>query len=328
MIEYIDIVWSIVISFSLSVILGPIIIPMLKRLKVGQSIREEGPKSHLKKSGTPTMGGIIIFISLVITLLILGMMDKGINKNLRDIYVLLFAFFGFGLIGFLDDYIIVVKKVNLGLRAYQKLIGQIAIAIILAIYQSSTSVIGTNLIIPFVNNQYIDLGIFYIPFIVFVIVGTVNSVNLTDGLDGLATGVTLIVLGFFGLIAFKWGMGSISMFSITLAGACLGFLIHNFHPAKVFMGDTGSLGLGGAVATIALLLNIPLIIPIAGGIYLIEALSVIIQVISFKTRGKRVFLMSPLHHHFEEKGYKETNIVIMFWFITVILCLIAYYSLI
>ena len=154
--------------------------------------------------------------------------------------------------------------------------------------------------------------ILYIPFIVFVIVATVNSVNLTDGLDGLASGITSIVLLFFAIIAFKWGMGNILIFSMALAGACLGFLIHNAHPAKVFMGDTGSLGLGGAVSAIALLLNIPLIIPIVGGIYLIEALSVIIQVISFKTRGKRVFLMSPLHHHFEEKGWKETNIVLIF----------------
>lgn len=321
MIEYMDIVWNVAISFAIAVILGYIIIPMLRRLKVGQSIREEGPKTHLKKSGTPTMGGIIIFTALVIALITGGMINK-------DIYVLLFATFGFGLIGFIDDYIIVVKRRNLGLRAYQKLIGQIILAIILAIYQSSTSVLGTKMIIPFLSNQYIDLGIFYIPFIVFVVVGTVNSVNLTDGLDGLASGVTLIVLSFFGIIALSWGMESISMFSTTLAGVCLGFLIHNAHPAKVFMGDTGSLGLGGAVSAIAILLNIPLIIPLVGGIYFIEALSVIIQVTSFKMTGKRVFLMSPLHHHFEQKGWKETNIVAMFWIVTVILCLIGIYSLI
>ncbi|HZK33089.1 MAG TPA: phospho-N-acetylmuramoyl-pentapeptide-transferase [Tissierellaceae bacterium] len=321
MIEYADIVKAIFISFLIAVLLGPIIIPMLKRLNVGQSIREDGPKSHLKKSGTPTMGGIIILIALIITLLISRMINK-------DIYVLLFATLGFGLIGFLDDYIIVVRKNNLGLKAYQKLIGQIVLAVILALYQSSTSVLGSKLIVPFLKNQYIDLGILYIPFIVFVVVATVNSVNLTDGLDGLASGVTLIVLSFFGIIAFKWGMGSISIFSMALAGACLGFLIHNAHPAKIFMGDTGSLALGGAVSAIAILLNIPLIIPIVGGIYLIETLSVIIQVISFKTTGKRVFLMSPLHHHFEHKGHKETNIVAMFWIVTVILSIIGYYSLI
>lgn len=320
MIEYKDIVRTIVISFFITLILGPIIIPMLKRLKVGQSIREEGPKSHLKKNGTPTMGGIIIFIALVITLVTSGMLNK-------DMYVLLFATFGFGLIGFVDDYIKVVKRRNLGLKAYQKLIGQIVLAIILAIYQCSTSVLGTKLIVPFLSNQYIDLGILYIPFIVFVVVGTVNSVNLTDGLDGLASGVTLIVLSFFGIVALTWGMSSISIFSTALAGACLGFLIHNAHPAKVFMGDTGSLGLGGAVSAIAILLNIPLIIPIVGGIYFIEALSVIIQVISFKITGKRVFLMAPLHHHFEQKGWKETKVVAVFWTITVILCLIGIYSL-
>ncbi len=232
------------------------------------------------------------------------------------------------MIGFIDDYIKVVKKRNLGLKAYQKLIGQIGLATLLAMYQSSTSVLGTKLIVPFLENQYIDLGILYIPFIAFVVVGTVNSVNLTDGLDGLASGVTLIVLSFFGIIALGWGMGSISIFSTALAGACLGFLIHNAHPAKIFMGDTGSLALGGAVSAIAILLNIPLIIPIVGGIYFIEALSVIIQVTSFKLTGKRVFLMSPLHHHYEHKGWKETKIVAVFWILTVIFCLIGLYSLI
>lgn len=321
MIEFTDIVKAIFISFFIAGILGPIIIPLLKRLNVGQSIREDGPQSHLEKSGTPTMGGIIILISLIITLLV----GKKINTAT---YILSFATLGFGLIGFLDDYIIVVRKNNLGLRAYQKLIGQVILALILALYQYSTADLGSKLIVPFLKNQYIDLGIFYIPFIVFVIVGTVNSVNLTDGLDGLASGVTFFVLAFFGIIAYKWGLGSISIFSIALAGACLGFLIHNAYPAKIFMGDTGSLALGGAVASIAVLLNLPLIIPIVGGIYLVETLSVIIQVVFFKRTGKRVFLMSPLHHHFEHKGYKETKIVAAFWTVTLILCIIGYYSLI
>lgn len=320
MIEYIDIIRTIAISFLITIILGPIIIPLLRRLKIGQSIREEGPKSHLKKSGTPTMGGIIIFLSLLITLTTSNMLNK-------DMYVLILATFGFGMIGFVDDYIKVVKRRNLGLKAYQKLIGQIVLAVLLAMYQSSTSVLGTKLIVPFLTNQYLDLGIFYIPFIAFVVVGTVNSVNLTDGLDGLASGVTLIVLSFFGLIALNWGMGSISIFSTALAGACLGFLVHNAHPAKVFMGDTGSMGLGGAVSAIAILLNLPLVIPIVGGIYFIEALSVIIQVTSFKLTGKRVFLMSPLHHHYEQKGWKETKVVAVFWSITVILCLVGMFSL-
>lgn len=320
MIEYIDIIRTLVISFLITLLLGPIVIPLLKRLKIGQSIREEGPKSHLSKSGTPTMGGLIILLSLVITVYSSGMITE-------DTYVLIFATLGFGLIGLIDDYIIVVKKRNLGLSARQKMAGQVILAIALAIYQSNTSEMGTKVILPFIQNQYLDLGILYIPFIVFVVVGTVNSVNLTDGLDGLASGITLIVMSFFSMIALKWGFGSISLYATALAGACLGFLMHNSYPAKVFMGDTGSLALGGAVATIAILLNLPLILPIVGGIYFIETLSVIIQVLSFKLTGKRVFLMSPLHHHFEHKGWKETKIVSVFWFATVILCLIGMYSL-
>ena len=320
MIEYIDIIRTLAISFLITLLLGPIVIPLLKRLKIGQSIREEGPKSHLSKSGTPTMGGLIILIALVITVYSSGMVTE-------DTYVLIFATLGFGLIGFIDDYIIVVKRRNLGLKANQKMVGQIILAVFLAIYQSNTSELGTKVIVPFLENQYLDLGILYIPFIVFVVVGTVNSVNLTDGLDGLASGITLIVMSFFSLVALKWGFGSISLYATALAGACLGFLMHNSFPAKVFMGDTGSLALGGAVATIAILLNLPLILPIVGGIYFIETLSVIIQVFSFKLTGKRVFLMSPLHHHFEHKGWKETKIVSVFWFTTVLLCLVGMYSL-
>ncbi|WMM23359.1 phospho-N-acetylmuramoyl-pentapeptide-transferase [Tissierella sp. MB52-C2] len=321
MIEYIDIFRTISISFLITLILGPIMIPMLKKLKIGQSVRDDGPQTHLKKSGTPTMGGIIIFMALVLTVLTSGMVNK-------DMYILLISTFGFGLIGFLDDYIKVVKRRSLGLRPHEKLIGQIILAIMLAVYQSSTSMLGTKLIIPFLNNQYLDLGFLYIPFIAFVVVGTVNSVNLTDGLDGLASGVTLIVLSFFALVALNWRQDSVTIFSTALAGACLGFLIHNAHPAKVFMGDTGSMALGGAVSAIAILLNIPLIIPIVGGIYFIEALSVIIQVTSYKLTGKRVFLMSPLHHHFEQKGWKETKVVAVFWTVTVVLCLIGIFSLI
>lgn len=319
MIEYIDIVRNLFMSFIITLILGPIIIPLLKKLKIGQNVRDDGPQTHLKKSGTPTMGGIMILIALVITITTSGVLN-------RDMYVLLLSTFGFGLIGFIDDYIKVVKRRSLGLRAYQKLIGQIILAIILAVYQSSTSVLGTKLIVPFLKDQYLDLGPLYIPFIAFVVVATVNSVNLTDGLDGLASGVTLIILSFFGLVALNFGMEIISIFSTTLAGACLGFLIHNAYPAKVFMGDTGSMALGGAVSAIAILLNLPLIIPIVGGIYFVEALSVIIQVTSYKLTGKRVFLMSPLHHHFEQKGWKETKVVAVFWIVTVILCLIGIVS--
>ncbi len=320
MVDYIDMIRTILISFIITLILGPIIIPMLNRLKIGQNVRDDGPKSHLVKSGTPTMGGIIMLIALLITTVTSGMLNS-------DMYILLISTFGFGFIGFIDDYMKIINKRSLGLKAHQKLIGQIVLAVLLAVYQSNTSMLGTKVIIPFLSNRYLDLGILYVPFIAFVVVGTVNSVNLTDGLDGLATGVTLIVLSFFGLVALNWGQDSISVFSAALTGACLGFLIYNAYPAKVFMGDTGSMALGGAVAAIAILLNLPLIIPIAGGIYFIEALSVIIQVTSYKLTRKRVFLMSPLHHHFEQKGWKETRVVVVFWSITVILCLIGVVSL-
>ncbi len=316
MLEYRQLIISVSTSLIIALILGPIVIPMLKKLNIGQSIREDGPQSHLSKSGTPTMGGIIIFIALLIGVLASGVLNK-------DIYILLLATIGFGLIGFIDDYIIVAKKRNLGLKAYQKIIGQVILAVMLAVYQASTSELGTKVIIPFLKNEYLDLGIFYVPFIAFVVIGTVNSVNLTDGLDGLASGVTLIILAFFAFVSMKFGIESISVFSAVLAGACLGFLMHNAYPAKIFMGDTGSMGLGGAVAGIAVLLNLPLIIPIVGGIYFAEALSVIIQVISFKLTGKRVFLMSPLHHHFEHKGWKETKVVLVFWSVTVFLCLVG-----
>ncbi len=319
MISYLDIIRVIVIAFAISIILGPIIIPILRRLKVGQNIRQEGPKSHFKKSGTPTMGGVMIIISVIITALTAGVLN-------RDLYVLIISTLLFGLIGFIDDFIKVVLKRSLGLKAYQKLIGQIIIAVILAIYQSNTSILGTKTIIPFFSDTFLDLNVLYVPFIAFVVVGTVNSVNLTDGLDGLASGVTLIVLAFFSLVSLKLGFYSVTIFSASLAGACLGFLKYNSHPARVFMGDTGSLALGGAISTIAILLNIPLIIPIVGGIYFIEALSVIIQVVYYKFTGERVFKMSPLHHHFELVGWKETKVVAVFWSVTVVLCLIGIYS--
>ncbi|NLV76264.1 MAG: phospho-N-acetylmuramoyl-pentapeptide-transferase [Tissierellia bacterium] len=320
MVEYLDIIRIILISFTITIILGPVVIPLLKRHKIGQNVRDDGPETHLAKSGTPTMGGVIMLIALLITTMTSGMLNK-------DMYILLISTFGFGLIGFIDDYLKVANERSLGLKPYQKMIGQIVLAVMLAIYQSNTSMLGTKIIVPFFSNRYLDLGILYVPFIAFVVVGTVNSVNLTDGLDGLASGVTLIVLSFFGLVALNWGMDSISVFSAALTGACLGFLVYNAYPAKVFMGDTGSMALGGAVAAIAILLNLPLMIPIAGGIYFIEALSVIIQVASYKLTGKRVFLMSPLHHHFEQKGWEETRVVVVFWSLTVILCLIGVASL-
>jgi len=323
-----QIIYTIVIGFIITLILGPLIIPFLKRLKAGQTIREEGPESHKTKSGTPTIGGIIIIISIFITSLTSGLVDK-------DMWVALAATLAFGIIGFIDDFIKVVMKRNLGLRAYQKLTLQVSVAILLALYHMSQTheALGTKIIVPFVNGsvqignivipEYLDIGILYIPFIIFVVVATVNSANLTDGLDGLAAGVTLIVAAFFSLMAIDQGSNSLAIFSSAIVGACLGFLRFNSHPAKVFMGDTGSLALGGAIATTAVLMNVALIIPIVGGIFFIETLSVIIQVISFKTTGKRVFKMTPLHHHFELSGWKETKVVTVFWIVTVILCLIG-----
>ncbi len=321
-----QIIYTIIIGFFITLILGPLIIPFLRKLKVGQTVREDGPKSHLQKTGTPTIGGIIIIISIIITSFTSGLIN-------RDLLVALGTTMAFGLIGFIDDFIKVVLRRSLGLRAYQKMGLQIVVAIFLAIYQSNISIMGTKVIVPFVRGsftignivipQYFDLGIFYIPFIVFVVVATVNSVNLTDGLDGLASGVTLIIAAFFALLAMNWGYTSLAIFSAAVAGACLGFLRYNSHPAQVFMGDTGSLSLGGAISAVAVLMNVSLIIPIVGGIYFVESVSVILQVISYKLTKKRIFKMSPLHHHYELSGWAETKVVVVFWIITVVLCLIG-----
>ena len=319
MIQYKQLITTIIISFFITLILGPIVIPVLQKLKVGQSIRDAGPKSHMSKSGTPTMGGLIMLAAIVITALTSGIIN-------RDLFVILFSTVAFGTIGFIDDFIKVVLRRNLGLKAYQKLMGQIVIAVAIAVYQSTASVSGTKILIPFMN-QYLDLGIWYIPYIATVVVATVNSVNLTDGLDGLASGVTLIVSSFFSLVAMNWGYPSIAVFSGALTGTCLGFLRFNAHPAKVFMGDTGSLALGGAIASIAILMNLTLFIPIVGGIYFAETLSVILQVLSFKLTGRRIFRMSPLHHHYELKGWKETKVVVAFWSVTLLLCIVGLFGL-
>lgn len=315
---FVDIIKYIGIPFVLVTILGPIVIPLLKKLEIGQSIRKAGPKSHYKKSGTPTMGGIIFFIAMLIGVIFL--VDKS-----KDIYIIMIATFCFGLIGFIDDFLIVIKKDNEGLNPNQKLLGQIIVALILSIWFMKVG--GSEVIVPFTNNKYLDLGLLYLPFMAFVLVATVNSVNLTDGLDGLASGVTILVLFFFAYISYRYGRLSVMQTSLILAGSCMGFLIHNKYPAKVFMGDTGSMALGGAVASIAMVLQLPLIIPIVGGIYFLEALSVIIQVLSYKIRNKKVFLMSPLHHHYEQKGWRETKVVLVFWTITLILCIVAVISL-
>lgn len=304
------------VGFLISAILGPVLIPWLRKLKIGQTVREEGPQSHLKKNGTPTMGGLIFFFSLLITSFLLGYIDK-------EYGIILLSAFAFGLIGFIDDYIIVVRKDNKGLKPYQKLLGQFVFAFILAYYQYKTSNIGGGLKVPFLKDVILNLGMLYIPFIAFVTVGTVNSVNLTDGLDGLASSVTIIVLVFFAYAGNFLANPQILNFSTVLIGALLGFLLYNFYPAKTFMGDTGSMTLGGAVAALAVTTDLTLFIPIVGAIYFIEALSVIIQVVSYKTRKKRVFLMSPLHHHYEEKGWKETKVVLSFIGVSILFIIIG-----
>lgn len=309
------------ISFGLGLIFsligGRYFIPMLRRLHAGQEIREEGPQSHLAKAGTPTIGGIIFLTSAILATLAI--------KNLTyEAMVLFISTLGFALVGFVDDYLKVVHKRNLGFTALQKLVAQILIAVLLYVLIRVSDGLTTDMLIPGMD-KHLEMGMMFIPFIIFVVVGTVNSVNLTDGLDGLSSSVTIIVMLFFSLVSYKMGRTSITMFCLVMAGGLFGFLFYNKYPAKVFMGDTGSLALGGAVVAVAILLNLPLLLPICCGIYFIETLSVIIQVISFKTTGKRVFLMSPIHHHFEQKGMNEVQIVGLFSIVEIVLCVISYF---
>ena len=289
---------------------------MLARFKFGQTVRDEGPQSHLAKNGTPTMGGVMMIVAILITGLTRAKISQGLIVGLICIV-------GFGFVGFLDDFIKIKMKRSLGLKAYQKIILQFALALYIAYYQYSASPSATQLVIPF-TNHIINLGIWYIPFMMIFIIGTVNAVNLTDGLDGLASGVTLIVSCFFILFAVSISNSDVAILAAATAGACLGFLGFNAYPAKVFMGDTGSMALGGAVVAFATLTNSPLLIVIVGFIYLAEALSVMIQVTYFKlTNGKRIFKMAPLHHHFEQCGWPETRVVFIFWIATVVLCWIG-----
>ena len=312
--EYKQIILPAFIALAVTLALTPVLISILKKIKAGQSIREEGPQSHMSKSGTPTMGGIAIIAAAMVACLIAGPVNS-------DMIMVLLAFGAFGFLGFLDDFVKVAMKRNLGLTAKQKLVLQIIIAVVLAVYQAKTSAYGTTVFIPFIN-EYLDFGILYIPFIVFVVVAMANAVNLTDGLDGLASGVTMIVALFLALVGASFNFHAPGVFCAALVGACLGFLVYNKNPAKVFMGDTGSLALGGGIAAAAILMNIELLLPIVGGIYVAEALSVILQVLYFKkTGGKRLFKMAPLHHHFELCGWKEVKVVAVFWIVTLLLCI-------
>ena len=319
--DYFDTVIPVLLSFSISIILCPVVIPFLKRLKFGQYVREDGPRSHLKKAGTPTMGGLIILISVAAT-------SSLYLRDYPEILPILFSTVGFGLIGFLDDYIKVVMRRSLGLRAWQKLVLQFGVTVIFAYYYTEQLHYEMQMLIPFTGGiatgRYISLPIgLFLPFLFFVMVGTVNGTNFTDGLDGLASSVTLLVAVFFTVVAIGTGSTAAPVCA-AVAGALMGFLVFNVYPASVFMGDTGSLALGGFVASTALLLKMTLYILIVGAIYLIEVLSVILQVGYFKiTHGKRIFKMAPIHHHFEQSGWSETKVVAVFSIVTALFCLIA-----
>ncbi|MCI8742446.1 MAG: phospho-N-acetylmuramoyl-pentapeptide-transferase [Lachnospiraceae bacterium] len=315
---------AIIIAFAVSAILCPVVIPFLHRLKFGQQVRTDGPQAHLKKQGTPTMGGLMILTSIIITSLFY-------IRDYPKIIPVLFVTVGFGIIGFLDDYIKIVMKRSEGLNPKQKLLGQFVITGIFVYYLMRSGEVGTGALIPFTggfrDGYYLNLGILFIPFVFFVVLGTDNGVNFTDGLDGLCTSVTILVATFLTIIALGEKTG-ISPITGAVVGSLLGFLLFNVYPAKVFMGDTGSLALGGFVASSAFMMQMPLFIPLVGLIYLVEVLSVIMQVSYFKaTGGKRIFKMAPIHHHFELCGWSETRVVAVFSIVTAILCLVAYLGL-
>lgn len=306
----------VILAFLISALLGPVIIPFLRKLKFGQTERKEGPQSHLKKNGTPTMGGMIFLISVTLTSCIY-------MKDFPQIIPVLFVTVGFGVIGFLDDYIKVILKRSEGLTPVQKMIGQFLVTGVFVVYMYKYSGISMEMVIPFFPGKTLDLGFLTIPVMFLAVIGTVNGVNFTDGLDGLATSVTIMVAVFFGVVALGVGSG-VWPIACAVIGALLGFLLFNVYPASVFMGDTGSLALGGFVASIAYMLQMPIFILIVGMIYWIEILSVIIQVAYFKlTHGKRIFRMAPIHHHFELGGWSETRVVAVFTIVTAILCLIG-----
>ena len=312
-----EVVIPVMIAFAISAVLGPIVIPFLRRLKVGQTERAE-LESHLKKNGTPTMGGLMILASIVVTSLLYV-------KDYPKIIPILFMTVGFGVIGFLDDYIKVILKRNLGLTAKQKFSLQFIVAVVFTVWFVASGVISTEVKIPFTGIEF-DFGYFYIPFTVLVMLATVNSVNLTDGLDGLATSVTIVIGIFYMIISNMRGHDAVALYSSALIGGLFGFLIFNKYPAKVFMGDTGSLFLGGAVCSMALYTKQPIILIIIGLVYVIESLSVIIQVTYFKKTGKRIFKMSPIHHHFEMCGWSESKIVSVFVVVTIMLCVVGYFA--
>ena len=315
------------LSFFITVILALIIIPILKKLKIGQNERDDGPESHMKKQGTPTMGGVIIMLATVISAIggVIYYYKDEINVA-QNILPLLFITFGFGLIGFIDDFKKLVLKNTEGLKPMYKMIGLLIISVIFVLYLIKFVDVGTETYIPFLK-IYIDMPIWiYIPFAIFVILATTNAINLTDGIDGLAASISAIIITFLTVVSIMFDVKEITIFGTILIGACIGFLLFNMHTAKIFMGDTGSLLLGGVIAALSLYLKIPFLLIIVAIIPILETLSVMIQVAYFKKTGKRIFKMAPLHHHFELSNWKESKIVSIFSMITLIACIIGLFA--
>ena len=314
-----------VLAFVVSSVMGYVLIPWLRRLKAGQSIREDGPTWHMSKQGTPTMGGLIFIIGIAVTVLVVGWEDL-VQGNRGALFVLLFGLV-FGLIGFIDDFMKVKHHQNEGLTAPQKFLLQLVAAVVFTVLMRNEGYLSPNLYVPFFNVEISLPWVVYMVFAAFVMVGTVNEVNLTDGIDGLATGVTMPVALFYTAVAVYWGHMELGVFGAALFGGLCAFLIYNFHPAKVFMGDTGSLFLGGIVCGLAFALDIPLALIPVGIIYIAETASDIIQVVYFKlSHGKRFFRMAPLHHHFEMGGWSEVKLFVVFTGITAFTCILAFWG--
>ncbi|MEG0249956.1 MAG: phospho-N-acetylmuramoyl-pentapeptide-transferase [Peptostreptococcus sp.] len=316
MLGFKDLTLTAIIAFVLVMAMGPVLIPFLHKFKFGQTVRDDGPQSHLKKNGTPTMGGVMMMLAILIATLLRADLNT-------EIFMALLCMLGFGMVGFIDDFVKIKMTRSLGLTAKQKIALQVILALVISIYKYKAIGSGIQFIVPF-SQAGINIGIAYVPVMLVVILGTVNAVNLTDGLDGLASGITAIVSTFFMVFALiiANNAGMSQMAAATL-GACVGFMWFNVNPAKVFMGDTGSMALGGAVTAFAIFTNSVLIIPIVGGIYFAEALSVIIQVLYFKKTKKRIFKMAPLHHHYEQCGWPETKVVFIFWIVSIVLAWIG-----
>ncbi|PSL50773.1 phospho-N-acetylmuramoyl-pentapeptide-transferase [Salsuginibacillus halophilus] len=308
-------------AFLLCVILSPLFIPFLRRLKFGQSIREEGPESHHKKSGTPTMGGIMVLISIAGAAIAAA---AAFGVLTVQIWMLLLVLLSFGFIGFLDDFIKVAKKRNLGLTSRQKLMAQLGIAAIFFFVLNEAAGLETSIGVPG-TSWAVELGWMYLILVMLMLVGASNAVNLTDGLDGLLAGTTAAAFGAYAILSWYAGAMDVAIFSAAVVGAVLGFLVFNAHPAKVFIGDTGSLALGGAIAAVAISVNMELLLVIIGGVFVIETLSVMIQVVSYKTTGKRIFRMSPLHHHYELSGWSEWKVVTVFWLVGLVFAALGIY---